>query len=132
MLLSTHILPEVEMTCHRVLILHQGRVLADDTPKNLQKLMSDSGQVVAEIAAPADDLRACWDNVAEIEHFDVVAADGEYLRCALTPRPGTDLRPQIFSIVCERGWKLRELTHSRHSLEDIFVRVTRAEREEEV
>jgi len=54
------------------------------------------------------------------------------LRCALTPRPGMDLRPQIFSVVCERGWKLRELTHSRHSLEDIFVRVTRAEREEEV
>ena len=52
-LLSTHILPEVEMTCNRVLILHQGRILAADTPENLQRMMSEGGQVVAEIAAPS-------------------------------------------------------------------------------
>ncbi len=131
LLISTHILPEVEMTCNRVLILHQGRILADDTPGNLQKVMSDGGKVIAEIAAPADDLRACWELVPEIEHCDVVAIDGDYFRCSLTPRSGVDLRPQVFSTACERGWKLRELTHSRHSLEDIFVRVTRADREEE-
>src|SRR6185503_10022796 len=49
LLLSTHIMPEVEMTCSRVLILHQGKILAADTPENLQKLMSTDGQVVAEI-----------------------------------------------------------------------------------
>jgi ABC-2 type transport system ATP-binding protein len=130
-LISTHILPEVEMTCDRVLILHQGRVLADDSPKNLQSIMSDGGQIVAEIAGPAEDLRACWEAMPEIEQFDLSASDGEYVRCALSPRAGVDLRPQIFSLVVERGWKLRELTHSSHSLEDIFVRVTRADREEE-
>jgi ABC-2 type transport system ATP-binding protein len=130
-LISTHILPEVEMTCNRVLIIHGGKILADDSPGNLQKVMSDGGQVIAEIAAPADELRACWELAAEVEHFDVAPSDGEYWRCSLTPRPGADLRPQIFSIVCERKWKLRELTHSRHSLEDIFVRVTKADREEE-
>ena len=130
-LLSTHILPEVEMTCNRVLILHEGRMLADDTPRNLQKLMSDGGQVVAEIAAPAADLRQCWEEAEEIEHYDLSPSDGDYIRCALTARPGHDVRPQIFSIVTARGWKLRELTHSGHSLEDIFVRVTRADREEE-
>ncbi len=130
-LLSTHILPEVEMTCNRVLILHHGRMLADDTPRNLEKLMSDGGQIVAEIAAPIDLLRDCWENTPEIEHFDLSPADGEYVRCSLTARPGHDLRPQIFSLVCQRSWKLRELTHSRHSLEDIFVSVTRPDREEE-
>jgi len=130
-LLSTHILPEVEMTCNRVLILHQGRMLADDTPRNLEKLMSEGGQVVAEIAAPLEELTQCWDHLAEVQHFDLAPTEGEYIRCSLTPRPGTDLRPQIFSLVTQRGWKLRELTHSRHSLEDIFVRVTRADREEE-
>ena len=130
-LLSTHILPEVEMTCNRVLILHEGRMLADDTPLNLQKLMSDGGQVVAEIAAPAADLRQCWEEAEEIEHYDLSPSDGDYIRCALTARPGHDVRPQIFSLVTARGWKLRELTHSGHSLEDIFVRVTRADREEE-
>jgi ABC-2 type transport system ATP-binding protein len=130
-LLSTHILPEVEMTCNRVLILHQGRILAADTPANLQHLMSEGGQVIAEIAAPEAELKACWDQVPEVEHFDLAPAEGDYIRCALSARAGVDLRPQVFSLVCERGWKLRELTHSQHSLEDIFVRVTRADREEE-
>jgi hypothetical protein len=43
-----------------------------------------------------------------------------------------DLRPQIYALACERGWPLRELSRSRHSLEDIFVRVTRPDREEEL
>jgi ABC-2 type transport system ATP-binding protein len=130
-LLSTHILPEVEMTCNRVLILHQGRMLADDSPRNLEKLISRGSQIVAEISAPLQELRQCWEHVAEIERFDLSSSDGEYIRCALTARPGIDLRPQVFSIVCERGWKLRELAHSRYSLEDIFVDLTRADREEE-
>ena len=65
-----------------------------------------------------------------LRYFDISPAEGEYHRCALTPRAGVDLRPQIFSLVRERGWKLRELTRSHHSLEDIFVHVTKAERED--
>ena len=57
-------------------------------------------------------------------------AEGEYSRCALTPRDGLDLRPQIFALARERGWSLRELTRSRHSLEDIYVQVTRPGEEE--
>jgi ABC-2 type transport system ATP-binding protein len=129
-LLSTHILPEVEMTCNRVLILHQGRILAHDTPDNLQQIMSEGGQVIAEIVAPHSELRTCWESMAEVEHFDLSASEGDYVRCALTARPGVDLRPHVFSLVCERGWQLRELSRSRHSLEDIFVRVTRADKEE--
>ncbi len=130
-LISTHILPEVEMTCTRVVILHAGKILAADTPDNLQKIMANNSQVIAEIAAPRADLEACWEGMAEIEYFDLAPAEGEFFRCALTPRNGVDLRPQIFSIARERGWALRELTRSRHSLEDIYVRVTRPDEEEE-
>ena len=131
-LLSTHILPEVEMTCSRVLILHQGRILAADTPENLQKEMSGSGQVVAEILAPLADLQACWEAMADVERFDMAPSAGDYIRCSLTARAGVDVRPQVFAMACERGWAMRELTRSRHSLEDIFVRVTRPDREEDV
>jgi ABC-2 type transport system ATP-binding protein len=130
-LISTHILPEVEMTCGRVLILHEGRIHAADTVENLQQLMSGRGQVVAEIAAPLVDLKACWEQVPEVEHFDLAPAEGDYVRCGLTARTGVDLRPQVFALATERGWKLRELTRSRHSLEDIFVKVTRPDHEEE-
>ena len=130
-LISTHILPEVEMTCNRVVILHQGKILAADTPENLQKIMSGNSQVIAEIAAPRGDLEACWEEMGEIEHFDLSPSEGEFLRCALTPRDGIDLRPQIFALARERGWVLRELTRSRHTLEDIYVRVTRPDDDEE-
>ena len=130
-LISTHILPEVEMTCSRVIILHQGKILAADTTQNLQKIMSDGGQIVAEIAAPLADLRECWDGMSAVEHWNISPAEGDFYRCALTPTAGVDLRPRVFDEVCARGWKLRELTFNRHSLEDIFVHITRVDREAE-
>jgi len=129
-LISTHILPEVEMMCGRVLIMFDGRVLASDTTENLQQRMAGGSQVIAEIAAPAEALRAAWENLPEVEQFDIAPSDGEFFRCALTPRDGCDLRPQIFELVHKNGWKLRELTRSRHSLEDIYVQVTKPTTEE--
>lgn len=130
-LISTHILPEAEMTCNRMVILYDGKVLAADTPENLQRLMAGNNHIVAEIAAPADDLKECWAQMPEIEAFDVSAAQGNYYRCALTPRDGLDLRPMVFNLTQARGWALRELTRNRHSLEDIYVQLTRPEEEEE-
>jgi len=130
-LISTHILPEVEMTCNRVLILHEGRILAADTTENLQRSINAEGQILAEVEAPLEELRALWEAIPEVENFDLSPTDGDYVRCAITARADTDLRPQIFSLVCERGWKMRELTRSRYSLEDIFVQVIRASKEEE-
>ncbi|MFZ0828578.1 MAG: ABC transporter ATP-binding protein [Verrucomicrobiia bacterium] len=124
-LISTHILPEVEMMCGRVLIMLDGKILAADTPDNLQRLMAGSSQVVAEIAAPADQLRDLWAQMPGVEQYDVSPGEGDFQRCALTPRDGYDLRPAIFALVRERGWMLRELTRSRHSLEDIYVQVTK-------
>jgi ABC-2 type transport system ATP-binding protein len=129
-LISTHILPEAEMTCNRMVIMYDGQILAADTPENLQRLMSSNGQVIAEIAAPDNELRECWAQIAEIEFFDVSPAEGNYFRCALTPRNGFDLRPVIYDLARQRGWALRELTRSRHSLEDIYVEVTRPDEEE--
>ncbi len=129
-LISTHILPEAEMTCNRMVIMYEGSILAADTPDNLQRLMSGNSQIIAEIAAPAAELERCWAELPEVEHFDVAPVQGDYCRCALTPLDGVDLRPQIFAIARERGWSMRELTRSRHSLEDIYVQVTRREEEE--
>jgi ABC-2 type transport system ATP-binding protein len=126
-LISTHILPEAEMTCNRMLIMFDGRILAADTPDNLQKLMASNSQVIVEIAAPRGDLEECWSQMPEIEQFNVAAVDGDYQRCALTPREGEDLRPRIHQLVTQRRWTLRELTRSRHSLEDIYVQVTKPE-----
>ena len=130
-LLSTHILPEVEMTCSRVLILHDGHIVAADSPGNLQKAMTDRGQVIAEIAAPREELHKCWEHTGEVQHFNISPSEGDYYRCALSARPGLDLRPLVYDIVKEHKWPLRELTASRHSLEDIFVHYTKSDEEDE-
>jgi ABC-2 type transport system ATP-binding protein len=130
-LISTHILPEVEMTCNRMVIMYEGKILAEGTSEDLLRLISGNSQVIAEIAAPLEHLHECWNQIPEIEHADVSPADGQYYRCALTPRNGLDLRPYIFEVVRANGWSIRELTRSRHSLEDIYVQVTRPEEEEE-
>ena len=129
-LISTHILPEVEMTCNRVLIMYGGRILAADSPDNLQNHMSSRSQVVAEIAAARADLESCWSELPEVMQFDVAPIDGEFHRCALTSNEGVDLRPLVYWTVQQRGWMMRELTRSRHSLEDIYVRVTQRDQEE--
>src|SRR5476651_937901 len=59
-LISTHILPEAEMMCSRMLIMYDGKILAADTPENLQKLVAGNGRIIAEIAADANELRECW------------------------------------------------------------------------
>jgi len=130
-LISTHILPEVEMMCGRVLIMFNGRVLASDTPDNLQRRMAGGSQIIAEIAAPLETLNAVWEGLPEVEQFDVSATDGDYCRCALTPRDGMDLRAQIAALASQQGWALRELSRSRHSLEDIYVQVTKPRTEEQ-
>ena len=70
-LISSHILPEVEMTCNRVLIMREGRILAADTPENLQKSMGRSGQIIAEIAAPLEELQTCWEQMPEVAHYNI-------------------------------------------------------------
>jgi ABC-2 type transport system ATP-binding protein len=129
-LISTHILPEAEMMCNRMVIMYDGKVLAADSPENLQRLMAGSSQIVAEIAAPAGELRDILSQMQGIETIDVSASEGEFQRCAITPRNGYDLRPAIFAIARERGWILRELTRNRHSLEDIYVQITKPDEEE--
>jgi ABC-2 type transport system ATP-binding protein len=131
-LISTHILPEVEMTCTRVLILHQGRILAADTTENLQRMMSDRGQIIAEIDAPTEELCTAFEQMPGVEHFNLIPTDSNFVRCTLTAAAGDgDVRFKVFQLVRERNWALRELSQSRYSLEEIFVRVTHQNNEEE-
>ncbi len=130
-LISTHILPEAEMMCTRMLIMYGGKILAADTPGNLQKQMLGSSPVVAEISAPLDDLRIAWSLMPGVEHFEISTGLDGFHHCILTPRDGFDLRPSIYVLVRERGWMLRELMRNRHTLEDIYVQVTRPNEEEE-
>src|SRR5262249_41129209 len=74
-LISTHILPEVEMTCNRVVIMSVGKILAADTPQNLERLMTSNSQIIAEIAAPKAALQECFAEMPEIAQADLSAGE---------------------------------------------------------
>ncbi len=131
-LISTHILPEVEMTCDHVLILHEGRILASDAPEKLQDRLNARGRVTAEILAAEDELRDFWRQHPQVEQVEIAAASGAYLRCTLTPVTGQDIRPVIFEVSQQRNWKLRELSRTRPTLEDVFVHLTKPLDEEDL
>lgn len=130
-LISTHILYEVEMTCNRVLIIHDGQLLASDTTENLQLLMTGGAQVIAEIAAPRDEIQSCMGAIREVIGFEIAALDERFYRLAITPQQGYDVRQAVYQMAHDRGWQLRELTRSQYSLEDIFVHMTSHQGEEE-
>src|SRR5207245_6155311 len=107
-LLSTHILPEVEMTCSRVIIIHKGRIEACDTPENLLGKIRQAGGVVLE-AKVGKDIGA--DELKRISGVREVITDGEddWTRFSLRVESGVDVREEIIRLDTERHWALREL-----------------------
>jgi ABC-2 type transport system ATP-binding protein len=123
-LLSTHILPEVEMICGRVIIIDKGRVLAQGTPAELRAQVLGKARVLVEVrGAPEETVR---DALARIEGVRGVEG-GLGGRLALEVADGRDVREDVFRMVVAKGWVLVELSASAMTLEDIFARLTTSE-----
>ncbi len=122
-LLSTHILPEVEMTCSRVIIIHKGRIEACDTPGNLLGKIRRAGGVVVEAKVGNDDGAEELQKISGVR--DVTTdVDGDWKLFSLRVESGVDLREEIFRLATARHWTVRELTQRRATLEDVFVELT--------
>ena len=123
-LISSHILSEIEMTCDRVVILHEGKLLASGEMKQL--ISKSNLAVVAEICAPLNDIKN-WASEIALEKSELIEQKNGYVRCRFSAIKNNDIREQIFTIVNERGWELRELSLQTPSLEDLFVSLTNGE-----
>ena len=125
-LLSTHILPEVEMTCSRVIIIHKGRIEACDTPENLLGTIRQAGGVVLEAKVGKDNGA---DELKKISGVREVITDREddWKRFSLRVESGVDVREEVFRLATERHWSVRELTQRRATLEDVFVEITHSD-----
>jgi ABC-2 type transport system ATP-binding protein len=130
-LLSTHILPEVEMTCNRVIIIHRGKILASDTPENLRKTLRSGGAVNVEMRAPVADVQSVLQALPGVASATVTADADGVVHAAVEAKADADPREEIYQAAVRSGWTLRELTRSRTTLEDIFVQVTSEEDEAE-
>jgi len=127
-LLSTHILPEVAMTCGRVIIIDHGRIAAMDTPEKLmQHIKGGTTKLTLEVRGPLPQVRAAIEKISGVAKVEG-RGDGV---CTLTVvvEKGRDTREDIFRTVVENRWILREMKTEEVSLEDIFVHITMHEQD---
>jgi len=122
-LLSTHILPEVEMTCSRVIIIHKGRIEACDTPDNLLSQIRQAGGVVVEAKTGHDNGAEELKKISGVREVSS-DADGDWNVFSLRVESGVDVREDVFQLAAARRWHVRELTQRRATLEDVFVELT--------
>ncbi|HYB72439.1 MAG TPA: ABC transporter ATP-binding protein [Candidatus Sulfotelmatobacter sp.] len=121
-ILSTHILPEVSMTCDRVIIISRGRIVAVDTPGNLTAQVQKSANVLLQVEGPPDRVMA---EIRRLEGVQRVAPRGDAVDGRRTylveSERGRDVRVALAAAMVKNGWGLYELRPADLSLEEIFL-----------
>lgn len=123
-MLSTHILSEAQQVCDRVLIIHHGRIVAEDTPANLQAQLAGAERVLVRVEGATTDLTKALRKVSGLETVEPAGQQGVV---EASGPPGKDLRPEIARAVIKAGLDLLEMRSVGVSLESIFLQLTREE-----
>jgi ABC-2 type transport system ATP-binding protein len=124
-LLSTHILHEVQMTCSRVIIIDNGKIKAADTPENLTRDMRAAGRIQVEIHADAEVVTGAISRLNHVKKVTGESLDDEWTRHTVWVDSGNDVRERIARLATQNGWPLRSLFRHEATLEDVFVELTR-------
>lgn len=120
-LLSTHILSEAQQVCNRVLIINQGKIVAEDTPSRLQHRLSGSSRV--QISTRGD-IAGLSDRLSGIQGVEEISQMGDN-RLEFTMNPSVDPRPVVAKTIISSGYDLLEMKEVGLSLEEIFLQLTR-------
>jgi len=125
-LISTHILPEVEIMCSRVIVIHKGKIRASDTAENLLKNQRTAGSMRIEAKVGNDNATAELMNLPGVK--DVTSEkDGDYTLFQVRLEANTDPSEDVARLAASKGWPVRELTRRRTTLEDVFVELTHSD-----
>jgi len=125
-LISTHILPEVEIMCSRVIVIHKGKIRASDTAENLLKNHRATGSMRIEANVGSDDAVALLSRLPGVKDM-TTERDGDYTVLQLRLEANTDPSEAVYQLARDRNWSLRELTRRRPTLEDVFVELTHSD-----
>ena len=129
--ISTHILPEVSQTCHRVVIINKGRVVAVDTPDNLTARLRGAETMFVQVDAGGADAAAALSTLPGVTRVTLSERRTTIEGLEVESEKGRDIRRDIARAIVNRGWGLLELRPMRMSLEEIFLQVTTEERPED-
>jgi ABC-2 type transport system ATP-binding protein len=124
-ILSSHILPEVQATCERVIVISKGKLLADDTPDNLSKAMSTDHKLTVRVDGPETEVFKLLEKLPNLVRVDKLGLrEGSAYDYTIEAEPGEDVRREMFRRLSERNWPILGLRSSELSLEDIFLQLT--------
>ena len=124
-ILSSHILPEIEAVCDRIVVINQGNIVADDTAANLSAKFSEDRRMQVSIAAPAKEVADLVASIGGVEKVTVL--DGKetgVTELAIDLEEGTDIRRDLFVRLAQKEWPLLMSKPLAMSLEDIFINLT--------
>lgn len=127
-ILSSHILPEVEQVCERVVIISEGEVVAEDTPENLTARMKGSERIIFELEGKEKDIKGVFDNFKDIISIQMDTLTDQKVKVVL--ESNTDLRKEFAKSLIEKNIGLLEMQSDKLTLEDIFLRLTTKEGED--
>ena len=124
-ILSSHILSEIQAVCDRVLVINQGKIVANDTPENLSRNMGENNKFIAKIKG---DRQAIYNALIELEEVigvdDFENNEDDVFEFEITTSSDTDARPVIFREMSKENMQILELKSSKMDLEDIFLTLT--------
>lgn len=126
-ILSSHILSEIQAVCKRVIIINKGQIIADDTPENLSNKLSSDHSLVARVVGGEQEMLDALSTVKDVKSVTSLGRkeDGSF-DFLIEPETGSDVRAEVFKRVASRGKVLLSLTSNKVSLEQIFLRLTEA------
>jgi len=129
-ILSTHILSEVQATCGRVLIIHDGKIVADGSPEQLQREFQGAESIAIELRAPLthplDHIAPKLRSLPGVTNVELLSQGDTLFRFHVYAEKGADVREGVFRLAVAEGWALLELHRKVTSLEEVFHKLTRA------
>ncbi|MBQ0111392.1 MAG: ATP-binding cassette domain-containing protein [Oscillospiraceae bacterium] len=124
-IVSSHILSEIQAVCKRIIIINQGVIVADDTAENLQNSLSSDHALSVRIQGPEETVLKVLKSIKEIENVQSLGIiESGSFDCIIEPRENCDVRRAVFDRMSERKWPILSMSSNRLTLEQIFLRLT--------
>ena len=131
-ILSTHILSEVSQICERVIIINKGKIVAVDTPENLEKMTKDKNGICVTVEDANDNMKNLKKKIPQIEKIDMVKDNQDGTKqFIITSSSDIDLRKRLFEILPKENITIFELKKTETTLEDAFIKLIDTKKEEE-
>ena len=127
-ILSSHILAEVREVCDYILIISKGKLVASDTPENLERNLGDSDLIEVETKASPDEVRRILETVDGIRSISTKHLENGITWAQVQEKKNTDIREKVFQAFAQNHQPLLKLNPLQVSLEDVFMELTQSDR----